>query len=191
MVSTSYAAPATHSQNFFYKQVDAFSMDISMKNKKGDSVELSIDAVRMQTLHLQSNSENAQVSAKELMSALQDSVEEMHQRVVEKILEEFLGDKVESKPEKLQIDPYWNAENTSQRIVDFATQFAAQFGADSQFFQTIKGAVEEGFTQAKEMLGNLGGEVGELVEQTYTLTMEKLDQWAQQQGIEVAESLRV
>src|SRR3989339_152790 len=75
---------------------------------------------------------------------------------------------------------YWNADNTSQRIVDFATSFLSSFsGENSEFFKTIKGAIEEGFKQAKDILGNLPGPVGKLIQKTYDLTMQKLDKYEQ------------
>lgn len=71
---------------------------------------------------------------------------------------------------------YWSAENTSQRIVDFATSFFSAFeGEASDFFKTIKEAIKEGFGQAKDQLGELPGTVGKLVNKTFDLTMEKLD----------------
>lgn len=83
-----------------------------------------------------------------------------------------------------EVPEYWNAENTSQRIVDFALSFFGQSSkTDSEFFNMIKNAVEEGFAQAKDILGNLPGEIGKLMSDTYNLTMEKLDNWAKGQGI--------
>jgi len=71
---------------------------------------------------------------------------------------------------------YWNADNTSQRIVDFAASFLSSFeGENSEFFKRIKAAIEEGFKQAKDMLGELPGAVGGLVQKTYDMTMDKLD----------------
>lgn len=77
---------------------------------------------------------------------------------------------------------YWSAENTSQRIVDFATSFLSAFEGDdkSEFFNTIRDAIKEGFKQAKELLGELPGAVGGLVNKTYKLTMDKLDSFEQQ-----------
>jgi len=49
---------------------------------------------------------------------------------------------------------YWNAENTSQRIVDFATSFlSALRAAGTDFLNTIKDAIDQGFSQAKDMFG--------------------------------------
>jgi hypothetical protein len=74
---------------------------------------------------------------------------------------------------------YWNAENTSQRIVDFALSFAGMFkGTDDEFVSMIKDAIEKGFSQAKDILGDLPDPVGKLVEKTHALVMDKIDKWA-------------
>jgi hypothetical protein len=76
---------------------------------------------------------------------------------------------------------YWSAENTSQRIVDFATSFLSSFKGDSsEFFKTIKSAIETGFKQAKDLLGDLPGATGNLISKTYKLTMDKLAAYEQQ-----------
>lgn len=75
------------------------------------------------------------------------------------------------------VPAYWNAENTSDRIVSFATSFAGIFGNDPEFAETIIGAVAEGFSQASEILGNLPGKAGKLNRDTRELTFSKLDIW--------------
>ena len=86
-------------------------------------------------------------------------------------------EKVEKRP--LEIPEYWNAENTSQRIVDFAVSFYEFMDVEGEiYFSKIKNAVEEGFKQAKGLLGELSEEVEKLVKDTYDKTMRKLDVWA-------------
>jgi hypothetical protein len=86
------------------------------------------------------------------------------------------GEDAEVSALEAAMPEYWNAENTSQRIVDFATSFLSSFdGENSDFFKRIKAAIEDGFKQAKDALGNLPGPVGKLVSKTYDLTMDKLD----------------
>jgi hypothetical protein len=82
------------------------------------------------------------------------------------------------------IPEYWNAENTSQRIADFALSFHGKTGiADEDFLQKIKAAIDEGFSQATTMLGQTPSAVNKLVDDTYSLTMKKLDEWASAKGI--------
>lgn len=75
------------------------------------------------------------------------------------------------------VPAYWNAENTSDRIVAFATSFAGIFGNDPEFADTMVKAVAEGFNQASEILGNLPGKAGRLNRDTRDLTFSKLDIW--------------
>jgi hypothetical protein len=79
---------------------------------------------------------------------------------------------------------YWNAENTSQRIVDFATSFLSIFkGSGADFLNTIKDAIDQGFSQAKDMFGDVPNAVSQLTDKTHALVMDKLDAWAKAQGI--------
>lgn len=75
------------------------------------------------------------------------------------------------------IPEYWNAENTSDRIVKFATQMAQIAGKDSDFAKTIVKAVADGFDQANAATGPLTGAAGELNKKTRELTFTKLSKW--------------
>lgn len=84
---------------------------------------------------------------------------------------------VEDGVEAADVPEYWNAENTSDRLVDFAMSFRSLANDldDESYVNTIRNAIEEGFKQAKATLGNLPGPSGKLFNDTYNLTMEKLD----------------
>jgi len=76
------------------------------------------------------------------------------------------------------IPEYWNAENTSQRIVDFATSFSSLSNKDTgEYGEMMIEAVKKGFEEANAILGNLPDAVGELISETQRLTFEKLDAW--------------
>jgi len=75
------------------------------------------------------------------------------------------------------IPEYWNAENTSDRIVKFATQMAQIAGKDSEFAKTIIKAVADGFDQANAATGPLTGAAAELNKKTRELTFTKLSKW--------------
>ncbi|NMB36068.1 MAG: hypothetical protein GX989_07290 [Firmicutes bacterium] len=66
------------------------------------------------------------------------------------------------------------AEAVSNRIVDFAI---AASGGDRSKLSEIKSAIDEGFRQAKNMLGGLP----EVSLKTYDLIMEKLDRWGEEE----------
>lgn len=84
---------------------------------------------------------------------------------------------VSAEEEAAPVPEYWNAENTSQRMVDYAMSFRslAPELSDEEYIGRMRSAVEEGFKQAKEMLGNLPGAVGKLFNDTYTSAMQKFD----------------
>ncbi|NLJ55591.1 MAG: hypothetical protein GX334_00920 [Firmicutes bacterium] len=67
-------------------------------------------------------------------------------------------------------DGPWGAEAVSNRIVDFAVAIS---GGDKSKLPEIRKAIEQGFGQAKNILGTLP----DLSLQTYDLVMEKLDRW--------------
>jgi hypothetical protein len=76
--------------------------------------------------------------------------------------------------EQMGVGKEWGAEATSQRIVDFAMGFKGMAG-DEEFMEKIRAAIEEGFKQAKDDLGELPGPTGKLFNDTYKATMDKLD----------------
>ena len=75
------------------------------------------------------------------------------------------------------VPEYWNAENTSQRIVDFAMSFRslAPELSDEEYINQIREAVELGYKLAKKDLGGLPGPSAQLFNDTYNLTMQKFD----------------
>lgn len=92
-------------------------------------------------------------------------------------------------------------EATATRIVDFATSFFAAFQAnhaqdegDGQidgFTELIKGAVEEGFAQAREILkgiGRISSAVAEDMDRTFDLVMKGIEDWARERHEALLES---
>ncbi len=74
--------------------------------------------------------------------------------------------------ELIEDDGYFGVEQTSNRIVDFATGLS---GGDPSRLEAIKQGVEQGFQEA---LDAFGGWLPEISYQTYDAVMEKLDLWA-------------
>ncbi len=88
------------------------------------------------------------------------------------------GEQTRETEEVAQVPEYWNAENTSTRIVDFATQFFSAFdGTKTEYGEIIRDAIEKGFAEAKEILGELPSATNNLIQETHELTMQKLDAW--------------
>jgi len=66
-------------------------------------------------------------------------------------------------------DGYWGVEQTSDRIIDFAT---ALTGGDPSKVSAMKDAFKEGFAQAEK---TWGGKLPELSQKTYDAVLEKFD----------------
>ncbi len=71
-------------------------------------------------------------------------------------------------------DGYWGVEQTSSRIVDFAT---ALTGGDPDQIEKMRAAFEKGF---KKATGTWGKDLPDISQQTYKAVMEKFDKLAEQ-----------
>lgn len=136
--------------------------------------------------------------AMEWVRKLADEVEQQQVKLLETLLKDFrkgqgaeenrfvmfgfsmVAGKLEAGDEDSGVPDYWNAENTSDRIVDFATSFAGIFGDDPEFAETMVNAVAEGFKQANAFMGELPGAAGKLNHDTQDLVFAKLDKWLEE-----------
>lgn len=73
-------------------------------------------------------------------------------------------------------DGYWGVEQTSSRIVDFAT---ALTGGDPDQIEKMRAAFEKGFKKATETWGK---SLPDISQQTYKAVMDKFDKLAEQAG---------
>ncbi len=71
----------------------------------------------------------------------------------------------------------WNADNTSQRIVEFALSFRGQVEGmtDEEYVEKIRSAIQDGFRSAKGDLKEMPGPSAKLFNDTYEAAMKKLD----------------
>jgi hypothetical protein len=165
------------------------SMVLDYKNADGDSVILSTQSIEYQKAMLSANGINSEEDWKKLVDYLKEQYTSLKEEIIKGFLKSNGQEVSENKTaadsgEIAGLPEYWNAENTSQRIVDFATSFLGAFkGSGEEFLSMIKDAIEKGFAQAKDIMGDLPDAVGKLVNTTHDLTMKKLDAWAAQQGI--------
>lgn len=125
------------------------------------------------------------------ISVLKEEAEKAHAHL-RQIVEDLLRrqgievDKLKDlKPEEIKVDQQardeakqmiapggpLSAEAVSDRIVDFAKSIS---GGDKEKLALLRDAIEEGFQQAKEMMG---GELPDISNKTYELIQEKLDAW--------------
>jgi hypothetical protein len=158
-------------------------------NADGDSVSLSATSIDYQKSITSANANSSTDEWKKIIDNIKDEYVQMKGAIVEKM---FGDGKDDTQNPQSVADPrtfdeskaipglpeYWNAENTSQRIVDFATSFISMFqGKDDEFVSMIKDAIEKGFSEAKDTLGKLPDEVSGLVNKTHALVMDKIDKW--------------
>lgn len=74
-------------------------------------------------------------------------------------------------------DGYWGVEQTSDRIIQFAT---ALTGGDPSKIEEMRAAFIKGYKMAEE---TWGGELPEISQQTYDAVMKKFDALAEEAGI--------
>ena len=168
---------------------------LQYQNKDGDSVTLSTESVDYQKAMLTASDTNSKDDWKKVVDYLKQQYSSLKDEIIKSFLKSNGVDvqdssnadstsQTASSDEISGLPEYWNAENTSQRIVDFATSFLGMFkGSGQDFLAMIKDAIDKGFSQAKDITGDLPDAVSKLVSNTHDLVMKKLDAWAQQQGI--------
>lgn len=79
-------------------------------------------------------------------------------------------------------DGYWGVEQTSDRIIDFAT---ALTGGDPDKIEEMREAFKKGYEQAEE---TWGGELPEISKKTYEAVMAKFDKLAEEAGLKTSET---
>jgi hypothetical protein len=81
-------------------------------------------------------------------------------------------------------DDYWSAENTSDRFIEFAKALS---GNDSSKVDLFKNAFIKGYEAAEELFGRT---LPDVCSDTYDLTLEKFDQW-QNEDSEIEETASI
>ena len=74
-------------------------------------------------------------------------------------------------------DGYWGVEQTSDRIIDFAT---ALTGGDPSKIEEMREAFKKGYKQAEK---TWGGQLPDISQRTYDAVMEKFDKLAEEAGL--------
>ena len=85
---------------------------------------------------------------------------------------DFTAADIEQAKKDVADGGYWSAESTSDRLVEFAKAIS---GDDVKQKDALVASIKEGFKQAEELWG---GKLPQISQDTYRLTMEKLDNWA-------------
>lgn len=159
------------------------SVKLQYTTKDGDTVSFSYESQELLHTSLKIDKESGKEDYKNFAKLVKDEINKMKKVHINQFLKQMgfsvsETDDVENETGKLQIDEYWNAENTSQRIVDFAVSFYSLFeGSSDEYLEKIKEAVTDGFNQAKEILVSLPEPVADLMNSTFDMVMTKLDLW--------------
>jgi len=126
----------------------------------------------------------------ESKKALMDAGIEFAKYNEDSILYDLSGLKDGENTKAADVPEYWNAENTSQRIVDFAMSFRglAPELSDEEYIEQIRKSVELGYKLAKKDIGDLPGPSAKLFNDTYSLTMKKFDELVEQAKAKKAEN---
>jgi len=86
----------------------------------------------------------------------------------------------ETETLEASVPEYWNAENTSERIFRFATQFYESSGlSKEEYTEKITSAIKRGYKEARDILGNLDPQTDKLLADTHKLTLDKVYTWSQ------------
>ncbi len=169
------------------------NIDFSYKNRDGDTLNIKTKQISTVSYTKGGTFNGATIriltpeEGEKLRKSLKDELVSYKEEIIKSFIEanggtwndinETVSD-TEVEELEAKMPEYWSAENTAQRIVDFATSFFSNYKGDpSEFVQKIRSAIEDGFGQALSELGELPGPVGKLINKTHKLVFEKLDQF--------------
>jgi hypothetical protein len=188
-----------------YYQAD--SLSVTYTNKDGDSVSLDMKSVEYMKTSLTASGSTDSSSWQKIVEFMKEQFKQLQAELVKTLTDGIDGKKSDAAGQTDQtpgtaqpalptqdtaksdaipgLPDYWNAENTAQRIVDFATSFfGLNEGSNSDFFKMIRDAIEEGFKQAGDQMSDMPDAVKKLTSDTHDLVLKKLDDWAKAQGID-------
>lgn len=181
------------------------SVSVSYQKKNGDRFDFSVNEklLKSEQIDILEKGKGDVSDSDKVFKVAKDEFLEMRKALVKKIMDSINGKKSEEesikKDESVKVtkedgvkDPlanlpeYWNAENTSQRIVDFATSFFSLSDSSAEdYYKMMKTAITDGYNSARKDLGELPDAVGKLSQDTYDLAIKKLDDWAKENGVDV------
>ncbi len=172
-------------ESIVYEEYSAQKYALEFTSKDGDKVSFSFESIEYQKNSIEISAKGSKDDFNKLKTLVKDELRKMSKEIVKNFLKDagiknIDDENVNNVDTSSNIPEYWNAENTSQRIVDFATSFFGSFKGDKgEFLSKIKEAIEKGFDQAKQVWGGeFPKAASNLTKNTHDLIMEKLDKWA-------------
>lgn len=180
-------------------------MTLNYKNSEGDSFSLNYESVKYQRMSYEGTENPLSVSLNNAdKGEIGKEIKELYDLVKENMVKELMkslgfeiqgtkkGEEVEKTSEsKIEgLPEYWNAENTSQRIFEFAVSFHSMSEQDTEgYYKMMREAIISGYDEAIGEIGEVSDEVSSLSQETLRLALEKLDSWAAEQGVNVGSAL--
>ncbi|HNY30953.1 MAG TPA: DUF5610 domain-containing protein [Fibrobacteria bacterium] len=117
---------------------------------------------------------------RQLLEQVQKSKQELDKAGIRIRWSSDIPYQVDPEEKAAEVPEEWGADQTSQRIVDFALSMRQMGNAkdltDEEFISQIRSAIEDGFRSAKSELKELPGPAAKLFNDTYEAAMKKLDQ---------------
>ncbi len=111
----------------------------------------------------------------ESLRRLRDKVEELGAWVGDADEQASEVDSAEVDALDARMPEAWRADATAQRIADFAASFATQYAGEG--FQAFAvDSIQQGYEEAMEELGGVGGAVAGLMERTLDMAIQKLEE---------------
>lgn len=172
---------------------------LSYKNLSGEELTVEVERTQFSSVNLSKYSEEDKAKWQEIVKSIREEFAEMQAKSIRDILKghtagkkdepkkvEISADELEKKTDELieKMPEYWRPEQVSDRILEFATAFFGHTESQGEdFYELAKSAIEEGFKMAGDDLGQLPGDIENVIARTRELVMEKLDRWAEEQGI--------
>lgn len=172
------------------------SATLNYTNNDGDSVTLSMENIEYQRAMISMGGNVDSDEWKEIVNNVKNEFLKFKESIIKRFIASINGDSttVDEQSETKEtgeiegLPEYWNAENTSQRIVDFAVSFYDIAESEGkEYYEMMKNAIKEGYSQAMGVLGELPDEVFALSQNTIELALQKLDAWAIEMGISIEE----
>lgn len=172
---------------------------LSYKNLSGEEFSVEVEHSEIQSVNLDKYSKEDKQKWHEMVKAIHEEFREFQAQSIRNIIagkgevsekpaiaEQVTPEELEAKTEELidRMPEFWRPEAVSDRIVGFATSFFGQTESKGEdFYNLAKSAIEEGFKLAGKDMGKLPGDIENVIEFTREMVMEKLDRWAEEQGI--------
>lgn len=179
---------------------------LSYSNDKGEKYSLELEHEELSNIDISKYSSGDQEKWKKIVDSIKDEFEKFKAQAIHDILSGVTGKEVENKeaPKDIQqmskqeiedlekrtdelvekMPEEWRPDAVSDRIFHFTASFFGMTESKGEdFYNLAKDSILKGFEDAYKELGELPNEVGNVIKRTKEMVLEKLDKWAEEQGI--------